>query len=70
MCDYSLAYFPNRLAVKGEQLVVYRFPCGTLGVSVLPAYLVAAAVSERRASGLRSPGSPTADRGYRAASAA
>jgi len=25
MCDYSLAHFPNRLAVEGEQLVVHRF---------------------------------------------
>ena len=33
MCDYSLAYFPNRLAVEGEQLVVHRFPCGTLGLA-------------------------------------
>ena len=33
MCDYSLAYFPNRLAVEGEQLVVYRFACSTLGLA-------------------------------------
>ena len=32
MCEYSLAYFPNRLAEEGEQLVVNRFPCGTLGL--------------------------------------
>ena len=32
MCEYSLAYFPNRLAVEGDQLVVRRFPCGTLGL--------------------------------------
>ncbi len=33
MCDYSLAYFPNRLAVEGERLVVHRFPCGSLGLA-------------------------------------
>ena len=32
MCDYSLAHFPNRLAVEGEQLVVHRFDTGTLGL--------------------------------------
>jgi len=32
MCEYSLAYFPNRLAVEGERLVLHRFPCGTLGM--------------------------------------
>jgi hypothetical protein len=31
MCDYSLAHFPNRLAVEGEQLLVYRFSSGTRG---------------------------------------
>lgn len=33
MCDYSLAHFPNRLAVEGEQLLLRRFPCGTLGLA-------------------------------------
>jgi hypothetical protein len=33
MCDYSLAHFPNRLAVEGEQLVVHRFATGTLGMA-------------------------------------
>ena len=33
MCDYSLASFPNRLAVEGEQLVVHRFPTGALGLA-------------------------------------
>ena len=33
MCDYSLAHFPNRLAVEGEQLVVRRFKTGTLGLA-------------------------------------
>jgi hypothetical protein len=33
MCDYSLAHFPNRLAVEGEQLVVHRFKTGTLGLT-------------------------------------
>jgi len=33
MCDYSLAHFPNRLAVKGEQLVIHRFATQTLGLA-------------------------------------
>jgi len=33
MCDYSLAHFPNRLAVEGEQLVVHRFASCTLGLA-------------------------------------
>ena len=33
MCDYSLAHFPNRLAVEGEQLVVHRFGSRTLGLA-------------------------------------
>ena len=33
MCDYSLAGIPNRLAVKDEQLVVHRFPTGSLGLA-------------------------------------
>jgi hypothetical protein len=33
MCDYSLAHFPNRLAVEGEQLVVHRFATWTLGLA-------------------------------------
>jgi hypothetical protein len=33
MCDYSLAHFPNRLAVEGEQLVVHRFGPRTLGLA-------------------------------------
>lgn len=33
MCDYSLAGRPNRLAIEGEQLVVHRFPTGTLGLA-------------------------------------
>ena len=32
MCDYSLAAFRNRLAVEGEELIVYRFPTGCLGL--------------------------------------
>ena len=31
MCDYSLYTIPNRLAQEGEELVVHRFPSGTLG---------------------------------------
>jgi hypothetical protein len=33
MCDYSLAHFPNRLAVEGERLMIYRFSSGTLGLT-------------------------------------
>src|SRR5437016_2280107 len=33
MCDYSLAGFPNRLAVEGEQLVVHRFMTGAMGLA-------------------------------------
>ena len=33
MCDYSLAALRTRLAVEGEQLIVYRFPTGTLGLT-------------------------------------
>jgi hypothetical protein len=35
MCDYSLAGIPNRLAVEGEELVVHRFPTGSLGLASL-----------------------------------
>jgi hypothetical protein len=28
MCDYSLEGLPNRLAVRGEQLVTHRFVTG------------------------------------------
>src|SRR5712691_11115143 len=33
MCDYSLFAIPNRLANEGEQLVVHRFPTGSLGLA-------------------------------------
>ena len=33
MCDYSLGHFPNRLATKGEQLVLHRFLTHTLGLA-------------------------------------
>ena len=35
VCDYSLAHFPNRLAVKGEQLVIHQFPSQTMGLAPL-----------------------------------
>jgi len=35
MCDHSLAHFPNRLAVEGEQLIVHRFSSRTLGLAPL-----------------------------------
>ena len=31
MCDYSLMAVPNRLAQEGEELVMHRFPTGSLG---------------------------------------
>jgi len=33
MCDYSLMCFPNRLANEGEDLVVHRFPSGSMGLA-------------------------------------
>jgi len=33
MCDYSLMALPNRLAQAGEELVVYRFRTGSLGLA-------------------------------------
>jgi len=33
MCDYSLAGIPNRLAVEGEDLIVHRFPTGSIGLA-------------------------------------
>jgi len=33
MCDYSLAAMQTRLAVEGEELTVYRFPSGSLGLT-------------------------------------
>ena len=33
MCDYSLMGVPNRLARELEDLVVHRFPTGTLGLA-------------------------------------
>ena len=33
MCDYSLMNVPNRLAQEGEELVVHRFPTGSLGLA-------------------------------------
>lgn len=32
MCDYSLAEVSNRLAVKGESLVLHRFLTGSMGM--------------------------------------
>ena len=33
MCDYSLMAVPNRLAREGEDLVIHRFPTGSLGLA-------------------------------------
>ena len=35
MCDYSLCGIPNRLAVEREELVVYRFSTGSIGMASL-----------------------------------
>jgi hypothetical protein len=32
MCDYSLMSYRNRLAREGEELLVYRFPSGSIGL--------------------------------------
>jgi hypothetical protein len=42
MCDYSLMAVPNRLAQEGEELVMHRFPTGSLGLAA-PADLKRAA---------------------------
>ena len=42
MCDYSLMCLPNRLGKEGEELVVHRFPTGSLGfASPLDLYQIA-----------------------------
>jgi hypothetical protein len=33
VCDYSLMAVPNRLAREGEELVLHRFPTGSLGLA-------------------------------------
>jgi len=33
MCDYSLMNVPNRLAREREELVIHRFPTGSLGLA-------------------------------------
>ena len=33
MCDYSLAALRTRLGQVGEELVIYRFPTGSLGMT-------------------------------------
>jgi hypothetical protein len=33
MCDYSLMSLPNRLAREGEDLLVHRFPSGSIGLA-------------------------------------
>lgn len=34
MCDYSLYQGTNRLAVEGEELIVHRFPSGSIGLAL------------------------------------
>jgi len=36
MCDYSLYAEPNRLVREAEQLMVYKFPTGSLGLASVP----------------------------------
>jgi len=36
MCDYSLCGIPNRLAVEGEELAIYRFSTGSIGMASVP----------------------------------
>lgn len=48
MCDYSLAALPNRLAVEGEELTVYRFRTNSIGLAP-PAEVRALATCSRRA---------------------
>jgi hypothetical protein len=36
MCDYSLCGIPNRLAIEGEELVVYKFSTGSMGLASIP----------------------------------
>jgi hypothetical protein len=33
MSDYSLMNLPNRLALQGEELIVHRFPGGSMGLA-------------------------------------
>jgi hypothetical protein len=33
MCDYSLGGISNRLAVDGEELMIHRFPTGSMGLA-------------------------------------
>jgi len=33
MCDYSLTGLRTRLAVEGEELIIYRFPTGSIGLT-------------------------------------
>lgn len=33
MCDYSLGGLPNRLATEGDELALYRFRTGSLGLA-------------------------------------
>ena len=50
MCDYSLYGIPNRLAVEGEQLMVYRFHTRSIGMAC-PADLRAEEPPESRPKG-------------------
>ena len=46
MCDYSLLSFRNRLAIEGEQLLTYRLPSFSIGLTS-PAEIRAAAIGRR-----------------------
>src|SRR6185437_6581759 len=36
MCDYSLHSIKNRLALKGDRLVIHRFQTGSIGLAPAP----------------------------------
>ena len=52
MCDYSLMAVPNRLAEEGEDLVVYRFPTGSLGLASPSDFCSKAEAAQVQARGL------------------
>jgi hypothetical protein len=56
MCDYSLAGVPNRLAVEGDQLTIYRFSTGAIGLTSACAGWKDIFLPSRRAAVCISPG--------------
>jgi len=49
MCDYSLCGIPNRLAVEGEELVVYKFSTGSMGLASIPDIQASVAAEQPKA---------------------